>query len=777
MAVKLVENAELKKAFLRQDVVGKRISICQDGGAGVFADEVVANVRSYDADSDKHTLHVITDEGDEHTCECVLFDNPSVHFRIQEEPFYEQNVADLAQILAKQGQSLKVLRFVHWWKSNQKLRPGRQKDTVLNMSGTFLHLAEYGGRRVVVKQICCDLDHFRHEIGLMRLLQTQTRDQPNLSRLFSRLLFCTEHDCDVGRVGFFCTEYAPFGTVAQLVAQWQNEFKTAQSTATALTTAGVVGMAPIDRTSWFSWTTRLRIATQLVNALAFMHQRVRYVHGDVKADNLLIRHVDEARGEVHVELFDFGSARSFDDPPVSDISRLRTTLTHCAPEVYEVLVLASIWDRLNTAGLARGHTPETVEFQPFWLLPEDKSSAVQAVIDSVTAENALIVRQRSGAFKSWQLHRYDFPVLLSCIQAVPATSKSKLATKQVSLEAKSLGPAEVYAFGIFLAEMASQGNHLFDYLSPTASLREFGILVARQGMRPKAFAEGMTEEYRDIMTMCWDGKPQNRFTIKQLQVHMKSVGAKVATTTALNGAAFKGGMGDVAGACAAPAATTGARATPEMQKVSALSSSGKTNAAPVSFASSNFKIAYRDCNVADLDFLDFFQCVKNVISWYGNSHNLSPSQCKSFCKTLADEAFAKDTVAAKEMIHDVARGAQRVWTSARVCGGTEFCSMLNGALRCDDMQIMRHVATITKAINVNLCDNRRGEHRCVYKQSQANLFPIAFLNFMHLLPPAGCPIVSRTYTISTISNFLTQCVCKLRQSYSAYAAHVAWWRF
>ena len=69
--------------------------------------------------------------------------------------------------------------------------------------------------------------------------------------------------------------------------------------------------------------------------------------------------------------------------------------------------------------------------------------------------------------------------------------------------------------------------------------------------------------------------------------------------------------------------------------------------------------------------------------------------------------------------------AVRLWTSAELLRGVEFCAMLNGAVRADVAETIEHVAVVTNAINAFCVTRRSGGTPVIRQQLGSNHVAIA----------------------------------------------------
>ena len=110
----------------------------------------------------------------------------------------------------------------------------------------------------------------------------------------------------------------------------------------------------------------------------------------------------------------------------------------------------------------------------------------------------------------------------------------------------------------------------------------------------------------------------------------------------------------------------------------------------VDFGSSEFKREYD--RARQPEFQDqLLAAVREVVFDYAESKGLPHAETVVFLQQLQSEWSLTDPVG---------KAVQRVWTSAKRLGGTEFCSMYNSTTRCD--RAARASAVLARALNINL---------------------------------------------------------------------------
>ena len=71
------------------------------------------------------------------------------------------------------------------------------------------------------------------------------------------------------------------------------------------------------------------------------------------------------------------------------------------------------------------------------------------------------------------------------------------------------------------------------------------------------------------------------------------------------------------------------------------------------------------------------------------------------------QRMLEQVVTVPDFERDVAATAEYIWTSAQhVSGKTEFCSVLNAAIRSDSVQVVVHAVVFTRAINLRRVESR-----------------------------------------------------------------------
>eukprot|EP00039_Didymoeca_costata_P010264 m.137818 g.137818 ORF g.137818 m.137818 type:complete len:488 (-) comp14761_c1_seq2:24-1487(-) len=89
--------------------------------------------------------------------------------------------------------------------------------------------------------------------------------------------------------------------------------------------------------------------------------------------------------------------------------------------------------------------------------------------------------------------------------------------------------------------------------------------------------------------------------------------------------------------------------------------------------------------------VELFYSVLKFITLFAKKNRICPREAETFYKKLEKEADKGD----------LGERAQKLWTTDLTLEGRWFCSMLNEAIRKDEVDMMPYVAVIVRAINMN----------------------------------------------------------------------------
>lgn len=149
------------------------------------------------------------------------------------------------------------------------------------------------------------------------------------------------------------------------------------------------------------------------------------------------------------------------------------------------------------------------------------------------------------------------------------------------------------------------------------------------------------------------------------------------------------------------------------------------------FSKSNFRDEYKSAAPPEGPW-ELGAMLHQLIAWYCRKHKIPwKEEGHPFLKDLQKEAMEGEN--AQELVKEISEAAQRVWTSAKVLRGREFCFILNEAVRDDEAADA--TAVIARAINKlcvtipprppfppgNVCFRGGGfdnKHRSFYKTNQ-----------------------------------------------------------
>jgi len=113
-------------------------------------------------------------------------------------------------------------------------------------------------------------------------------------------------------------------------------------------------------------------------------------------------------------------------------------------------------------------------------------------------------------------------------------------------------------------------------------------------------------------------------------------------------------------------------------------------------STSNFKILYDQCPDPTQGHTLLMACEK-LVKTFAEQNQIPEKDWKAFYQTkLYEPAFSRS----KELQTDMGAIAEYLWTSAARMNKTEFCGILNSAIRGDEPSDMIHAIVICRAINL-----------------------------------------------------------------------------
>jgi hypothetical protein len=116
------------------------------------------------------------------------------------------------------------------------------------------------------------------------------------------------------------------------------------------------------------------------------------------------------------------------------------------------------------------------------------------------------------------------------------------------------------------------------------------------------------------------------------------------------------------------------------------------------FAGSLFKKCYDSCNEPVVHQHELLGALHAFIMRHCSMASIPAAEGDVFFVAVQTEAFSH----ASELLADIPRASQRLWTSAISLRGRELCSLLNEACRTADPELIKQAVLIVRSINTLL---------------------------------------------------------------------------